>query len=397
MFEERADQLVRAIAGFGLSPEEITEPVTVTPTEWNLVFDRVRAERMTGLAVETVTAGWLRLSEEQAADLYTAHRDAMAWCLLIERKLVGLVESFELEGIEYAVLKGASIAHRSYPEPCLRSFCDLDLLVRTEDYEDACALLERLGHRRHRPEPRPGFEVRFGKASVHEHPSDGIEVDLHRTLVLGPFGLWIRPEELLERAGTFTLGGRRIRRLDDTGTLLNVAMHASLGWSTPRLVPLRDVVQVSSVGDVDWDVLDGWARRWQLRAVLRHAFTAASQTIGAPVPEAARDLLAAEVPRREIRALAAYTGQRRDRGGTSLATLRAIPRLRDKVAYAAALAFPERAFLTARTEAGSRPSYRRRLMTPLGWVRSRRDPSVTNSEKEVRTRDRERDPAVHRR
>ena len=202
-------------------------------------------------------------------------------------------------------------------------------------------------------------------------------MDLHRTLVLGPFGLWIRPEELLEREATFTLGGRRIRRLDDTGMLLNVAMHASLGWRSPRLVPLRDVLQVSSAGDVDWDTLDGWARRWRLRAVMRHAFTAASQTIGAPVPEAARDLLAAEIPRREIRALASYTGQRRDRGGTSLATLRAIPRLRGKVAYAAALAFPDRAFLAARAEAGSKPSYRRRLMTPLRWMRGRsRDPSV---------------------
>ena len=170
MSEERTDQLVRAIAGFGLAPEVITDPVALTPLEWDRVFDRVRAERITGLAVDTVAAGSLQLSEEQAADLYAAHRDAMAWCLLIERKLVGLVESFEMEGIAYAVLKGASIAHRCYPEPCLRSFCDLDLLVRTGDYERACALLERLGHRRRRPEPRPGFEVRFGKASVHQHP-----------------------------------------------------------------------------------------------------------------------------------------------------------------------------------------------------------------------------------
>ena len=91
------------------------------------------------------------------------------------------------------------------------------------------------------PSLGPGSTSRFGKASVHTHPDDDIEVDLHRTLVVGPFGLWIRPEELLERREPFLLAGQKLSRLDDTGMLLNVAMHASLGWSPPRLVPLRDV------------------------------------------------------------------------------------------------------------------------------------------------------------
>ena len=233
----------------------------------------------------------------------------------------------------FVVLKGASVARTVYVEPCLRSFGDLDLLVRTADYGRACALLGRLGHERQRPEPRPGFEVRFGKASVHRHPDDRIEVDLHRTLVLGPFGLWIDPEELLNRRQTFDVAGRSIGRLDDTGMLLNVAMHASLGRSEARLVPLRDVAQLLSGGRVDWDVLGSWARRWHLTAVMRDALSTASRILGATMPVGARQLLGSEAPASEVRVLQAYQGERRSLGGTSLSTIRAIPGLRNKAAY----------------------------------------------------------------
>ena len=237
MDDDRSDVLTRAIAGHGLPGVPEPEPTTVPDDVWQRLFSRIRAERISGLAVQSVVSGWLELSDEQATELLAAHRDSMTWCLSVERKLVGLAEAFDAEGIPFAVLKGASVAHTMYPDPSLRSFGDLDLLVSTTDYERACALLGRLGHVRQRPEPRPGFEVRFGKASVHKHPDDGIEVDLHRTLVLGPFGLWIDPDELLARREPFLLAGRKLDRLDDTAMLLNVAMHAALGARPPQARP----------------------------------------------------------------------------------------------------------------------------------------------------------------
>ena len=370
MADQRVLAVCRAIVGQGLPREREPEPCRPDDATWREVFSRVMWERVSGLALAAVVAGWLEATDRQVDDLLGLHRDAMSWSLSVERKLVRLAEAFDAEGIEFAALKGASVAHTVYPDPSLRSFGDLDVLVRSADYERACRLLERTGHVRRLPEPRPGFEVRFGKASVHKHPDDRVEVDLHRTLVLGPFGLWIRPEELLERSTTFTLAGRSIRRLDDTGILLNVAMHASLGWRPPRLGALRDVEQVARHGHVDWDVLAAWSSRWRVGAVLQHAFATASATFGTRVADAAAGFVSARPPRGELRALAAYTEALREDGGTSTATLRAIPGIRGKAAYVFALAFPDREFLAARATNG-RPSYLHRLMTPIGWVRPR--------------------------
>src|SRR5437879_3101885 len=82
-----------------------------------------------------------------------------------------------------------------------------------------------LGFTRPRPEPRPGFSERFGKAATHRGV-DGLELDLHRTLVVGPFGLWLEPDELFEHAILFHLWGRELRRLDDTALVLHACLNA---------------------------------------------------------------------------------------------------------------------------------------------------------------------------
>ena len=375
MPEERpadgVDDLARKIAASGLPGVREPEATAVPNESWPRLLARVNAEGMTGLAVGSFDSGWLRLSDEQVAQLLAAHRNAMTWCLQVERKLIGLAEAFDSEGVTFAVLKGASVAHTMYPDPSARSFADLDLLVSTLDYERACTLLGRLGNERQRPEPRPGFEVRFGKASVHRDPHDAIEVDLHRTLVLGPFGLWIDPEELLMRREPFLLADRKLNRLDDTAMLLNVALHASLGRRPPKLVPLRDTAQVWTNGDVEWETLARWARGWRLTAVLQHAFAAAGEALDTRIPQEAAHIIEERPGRSEAKLLAGYTSSRRDVGGMTLATIRAIPGTRSKAAYAWALAFPQRRFLEARAGANSKASYMRRWSVPVRWAGAR--------------------------
>jgi hypothetical protein len=269
--------------------------------------------------------------------------------------------------VGFVVLKGPALAHSVYPDPSWRSFADLDLLVRTEDWRRALGVLAELGCTRRLPEPRPGFDERFGKAATHRTP-EGEEIDLHRTLVLGPFGLWIRPEELFGRTAAFEVGGRGLPRLDGAGLLLNACVHAALGQRRPFLQTVRDVAQVAAVAEIDWEALGRWARDWRLGAVLRHAFAQASEALGTPWPVGAREALAREPSRREARLLAAYTGRGRDRGGTALATLHAIPGLRSKAAYLRALLLPDRRFVVARSGNGGGRGYVRRWVVALKWA-----------------------------
>jgi hypothetical protein len=183
---------------------------------------------------------------------------------------------------------------------------------------------------------------------------------------VGPFGLWMDPEELFERTSPLRLAGRDLRRLDDTAVMAHAGMHAALGWWPPLLLPVRDVAQIAWKGNVDWEALAGLARRWRLSAVMQLAFESA-RTIGLGMPPGAARVLEGTPRRAEHRALRTYTTDRWVGGRTAVATLQAIPGLRAKLAYARHLLFPDREFLAARAGRG-RPTYTRRLRILLRWA-----------------------------
>jgi hypothetical protein len=323
-------------------------------------------QRLTGLAVAAAEDGSLDLSSGQAEELLERQRDAMLQVLALERHLITLSTALEEADVEMVLLKGSALAHTVYPDPSWRPFADLDFLVRGQDFQRACEVLADQGFNRGLPEPRARFDMRFGKAAELTGRG-GLMVDLHRTLVVGPFGLWIDLDELFSGTDSFSVGGRVLRRLDDTSLFLHACIHASLGWWPPLLMPVRDVAQVASYGNVDWNLVADRTTRWRLAAVVQHALKTASDILGASFPERALALMAIPSRRRERRALDAYITNRRSRGGTATSTIRAIPGLPAKIAYVRALLFPNRAFLSARQRNG-RPSYLRRLAVPIRWL-----------------------------
>jgi Uncharacterised nucleotidyltransferase len=351
------------IAAFGLAADP--SPIGVDEREWSRFAAKLTSHHLTGLAVAAVEAEALRLSEELRTDLLDRHKGAMFAALSIERKMLRVTRRLDEAGIRPVILKGPALAHTVYQDPSWRTFEDLDLLVRTLEWRRTCDVLTADDYRRELPEPHAGFDERFGKAAVHWN-GDGIALDLHRTLVLGPFGLWLDPDELYDHAVPFSLGGRELLRLDDVDRSIHACLHASLGTLSDQLWTVRDVAQCMHAPELDWKVLAERAERWRVVAVVAHAIRSATELLRVPMPRGASELLEYRPPRSERRALETFLTERRDRGGTAISTLRAIPGLRAKAAYVRALVFPNREFLRARSPNGGYVSRWRRSLRWLG-------------------------------
>jgi hypothetical protein len=218
----------------------------------------------------------------------------------------------------------------------------VDLLVPAGSMPAAVAIVEQAGGTRRHPEPRPGFDARFGKG-VSFRFQRNCEIDLHRTLAPGPFGLRVDLDEVLAGREPFRLGPAEVVALDRPGRFLHACFHAALGDARPRLTTLRDLVHTAPRTDQECRIVLDRATRWRATVVVAAAIDHAIATFAWQPPEPLRSWHRhTPRPRHEQRWLAAYAGDRRLPALQAIQGLGALDSLADRLAYARAIAFPAR-------------------------------------------------------
>lgn len=339
--EAEIERCFRVVAAYGLAN---CHPESTRPPDDERVWLRLGREaerqRMTGPLTQLVASGQWACPSVAGDEIRRSHRRAMALTLVLERDLLVIATDFDAAGIEFRVLKGSAIARLDEPDPAWRSFGDIDLLVRGDDLGRAAALMERRGGRRRYPEPRPGFDARFSKGSSYVFDRN-TEVDLHRTLAAGPFGLTMDLDELFAHTETFTIAGRSLLALDRPSRFLHACQHAILGSPRPRTGAIRDIVRTAPVTAVDCRVALGRARRWRIEAVVAAAVGASIERVGwTPPAELEQWVRWFRPTARDQRWLDAYRGGHRSYAAQMINGIGVVPGLRDKLAYAVALTVP---------------------------------------------------------
>ena len=280
-------------------------------------------------------------TEAQQAQAQARHAAAMATALLLDRELLAVMDLLQPDGVDVVVLKGTALAHLDYPHPSHRAYGDVDLLITASQIEHAEARLVAVGGRRVHDEPRPGFDRRFGKGSSYRMPS-GFEVDLHRTLALGPFGLAIEPRVLLAEQQAFSLAGREVLALGRTRRFVHACYHAVLGRARAHYVPLVDLVLTAPRDADEMAAVIDLAVRWRGEVVIDAAIAAAIERLGWPAPDhVTRALDELRGSGREHRWLDGYVGAGRSSARLTFSAIEALESWRDRGAYIKAVAWPD--------------------------------------------------------
>lgn len=331
---------IAALAAHGLPGTRHTLPAApAAPQQFPQLLDRLQRHRLIGLAAAAAQDGALVLDDDQREALQAAHLEAMCTCLHLEATMLEVARVFGEHGIDLRVIKGPASAHLDYPRPELRAFGDLDLLVRSADIDRATAVLSSLGFRRLSPEPRPGFDRRFGKGATFA-ADDGTGVDLHRTFVMGPLGLRIDLDEVWRESASFTTAGTSVAALTGPHRLLTACYNAVIGDRSPRLSTLRDIVQLCLGDAADAEAVQDCAIRWGGEAVLAHGIQAAWSALKvADVVALSAWAARYEATHDDGRLLALYHDPAAGYAGLSWATARMLP-VRERIAFLRALALP---------------------------------------------------------
>lgn len=343
-----------AVAGYGLPEASRAFPSKpLDDSSWTSVLSGAHTHRLTGSLHAAVAGGALPATGVQAQQARAAHRSAMVRVLSLERELIAVVDLLAASAVETRVLKGSAVAHLDYRQPALRSFVDLDILVRPADIDRAVHVLVAAGFVRTLAEPRPGFDRRFDKGTTLASPA-GYVLDLHRTFVLGPWGVAVDLDALWDDGQEFTVGGRSVRALSGPNRFMHACYHAALGDWPLRLASLRDVAEMLRDVDQggagqDGESLIRLAADWGVEAVMASAIADTRRLLGIATADELSSWAERYVPsRREAARLALHTHSDKTFAAQALATLRVIPRFRDKAAYVRALVLPDQQYTTGR-------------------------------------------------
>ncbi len=324
-----ADRPLYAIAGWGL---RAAPPVPTRILAAAELLPEVGRHKLIGVLEAMLREGQARVDDEEA--VATAHADAMAEALLLEDVLLQAIDVLDSVGVEWRVLKGSALAHTVPVSPSMRSFGDNDLLIRGEQMQAAVdAITEAGGHRLQR-RVSPLFDRRFTK-SVTMGWRAATELDLHRTLAPGPFGLRSSPAGLFGDSAFFELAGRRVATLSPELHLMHAAVHVALGGFDPRLGNVRDIALLLEHPGIDPEAVREDARRWGYEYPLTLGLQAAVE-IGAtrhPVVEWARAFVPSD---KDARLLGSYHHTVKRFRAQAWASLRVLG-WRDRAAYVWAL------------------------------------------------------------
>jgi hypothetical protein len=316
---------------------------------------------LAGLLAAADRAGALALGPAARARLDQRLAAEATLAVRLEAEVVRLGPILRRHGA--VIVKGPAVAHGAYPEPGVRPFTDLDVLVAPASVERVLRDLGRAGYERPRPDPTAGYATHVAKATALAHPN-GLVVDLHRTIAPGRHGHAIDVLALLEARIAVRAGSIEVPAPSWEAHLVALALHAVVGDHLGRALSVRDVAQVASLADLDAEAVVALAHAWDATEPLALALRSAADHLGAPLPAPLAALARSASGDTSPRANAAASADRR------LEELRHGGSAREQAELWRSLLVPSPAFLRWTYGDGPLPALYLRRWRELGRRRS---------------------------
>jgi hypothetical protein len=202
------------------------------------------------------------------------------------RNLVALRSiSGALADLPWSVLKGPVLSELAHPVPGVRSYADLDVLVRPADLPRAIEALAEVGWVLMEGDHALVLERLPGE--VHMLGPHGAQVDLHWSLVnnrAARASFTLSPAAMLERRVERRIESLSVPTLDDVDVLLHLCLHAGLAGAD-RLLWLLDVDQWVRRSPLDWNEFLLRTQGARAQSIVLVVLGRTVRTLGTPVPE----------------------------------------------------------------------------------------------------------------
>jgi hypothetical protein len=202
--------------------------------------------------------------------------------------LFRILQDFSTERIEAVLVKGPLVSLLAYDDPAIRSYVDLDILLRHRDIETATQRMLDLGFHSDVPQS----VIRAGKIPgeyLFRKPGTKQIVELHTEHTFRYYPKPMPIESLFARKRQVLLDGREVPVLSlEDEFVLNCIHGAKHFWE--RLMWVADIAAiVARHPEMNWDMVRSSATEVGAGRMLRVALRLAALVLGVKVPVAFAD------------------------------------------------------------------------------------------------------------
>ena len=254
-------------------------------TDWDSLADAAEYHGLAPLLHRAVDTACADLVPEAVANqLRDDYRDSARHNLVLTSQLLTLLSAFQVAGIDVLPLNGPALAERLYPDPVLRPFSDLDILIHKRDVPAALAALtrERYTLAAHQARLTVPTLIRLNCELLFTHERIA-SLDAHWEIGPADYPFRFDTEILWRSPSQLSIAGREVPSLSPPSLLLFLCVHGTKHmWS--RLQWLGDVARLSSTS-LNWGTVLELASEARCERPLLLGLLLAHELLEAPVPE----------------------------------------------------------------------------------------------------------------
>lgn len=264
--------------------------------DWDGLFILAEEHGVTGhlaACLRKLKEGFVPPGIRQA--LADRRRAQLLFSLTLTAELFRLLERFTAKGIGVLVVKGPVLAVQAYGDPAMRTYGDLDLLVRQRDIRRATEVMSAAGF----VPAIPLSAIDTGRIPgqyLFSRPDSKLIVELHNDHTLRYFPRRLPLEEFFARHIRVRVDGHDAPALSVEDELVLICVHgAKHFWQ--RLLWIADVAAlVSRQAGIDWGRVADSAKAVGAERMLHTGLRLASDLLKAQLPDKVQPAVHADVP-----------------------------------------------------------------------------------------------------
>jgi len=221
--------------------------------DWNLALELAEEHSVLGVvAARLKEKGYGGIPADAWEKLQSSMRTQHLFSLSMTAELFRILDAFGQASIETLLVKGPIASFLAYGDPAVRSYVDLDLLVRDAAILPACRILTALGFEADVPESAilagkiPG-EYLFKRAGAQQL------VELHTEKTFRYYPRSMRIEDLYARKRHTPLEGRGVPALSLEDELVLNCIHGAKHFWERLMWPADIAAIVARHPEIAWE------------------------------------------------------------------------------------------------------------------------------------------------